>query len=447
MQALSTLPLLGDAAAAGLPSWLWIVGALLLVGVGVALGRRSSRPPADRAAEARPAGAPLPAPSATPAREDRPESERPVAINETMSLREVREAKRVRLTGDFKASDEATTEMERRKGRTGAVEAVELSLQPEAEPAPTAAPTAAPTPAPAAGRTMGSGLEKTRGGFVAKLGALFAAKPKLDAAAIDQVEEVLFTSDIGVKASERLLGALNRRVAAGEATADEVWPILREEARSILAAHHRPLVVGEGVTVMLVVGVNGAGKTTTIGKLAARFKAAGRRPMVIAGDTFRAGAVGQLEEWAKRVGCPIHQGAEGADPASVVFSGLKAATEAGADLILVDTAGRLQTKAPLMDELRKIAKVCDRAIAGAPHETVLVLDANTGQNAIQQAKLFSEVALLTGLVLTKLDGTAKGGAVLGIADEVKVPIYFIGIGEAVEDLRAFEVSEFVEALF
>ena len=447
MQALSTLPLLGDAAAAGLPSWLWIVGALLLVGVGVALGRRSSRPPADRAAEARPAVAPLPAPSATPAREDRPESERPVAINETMSLREVREAKRVRLTGDFKASDEATTEMERRKGRTGAVEAVELSLQPEAEPAPTAAPTAAPTPAPAPGRTMGSGLEKTRGGFVAKLGALFAAKPKLDAAAIDQVEEVLFTSDIGVKASERLLGALNRRVAAGEATADEVWPILREEARSILAAHHRPLVVGEGVTVILVVGVNGAGKTTTIGKLAARFKAAGRRPMVIAGDTFRAGAVGQLEEWAKRVGCPIHQGAEGADPASVVFSGLKAATEAGADLILVDTAGRLQTKAPLMDELRKIAKVCDRAIAGAPHETVLVLDANTGQNAIQQAKLFSEVALLTGLVLTKLDGTAKGGAVLGIADEVKVPIYFIGIGEAVEDLRAFEVSEFVEALF
>lgn len=294
---------------------------------------------------------------------------------------------------------------------------------------------------------MGSGLEKTRGGFVAKLGALFSAKPKLDAAAIDQVEEVLFTSDIGVKASERLLGALNRRVAAGEATADEVWPILREEARSILAAHHRPLVVGEGVTVILVVGVNGAGKTTTIGKLAARFKAAGRRPMVIAGDTFRAGAVGQLEEWAKRVGCPIHQGAEGADPASVVFSGLKAATEAGADLILVDTAGRLQTKAPLMDELRKIAKVCDRAIAGAPHETVLVLDANTGQNAIQQAKLFSEVALLTGLVLTKLDGTAKGGAVLGIADEVKVPIYFIGIGEAVEDLRAFEVSEFVEALF
>lgn len=447
MQALSTLPLLGDAAAAGLPSWLWIVGALLLVGVGVALGRRSSRPPADRAAEARPAVAPLPAPSATPAREDRPESERPVAINETMSLREVREAKRVRLTGDFKASDEATTEMERRKGRTGAVEAVELSLQPEAEPAPTAAPTAAPTPAPAAGRTMGSGLEKTRGGFVAKLGALFAAKPKLDAAAIDQVEEVLFTSDIGVKASERLIGALNRRVAAGEATADEVWPILREEARSILAAHHRPLVVGEGVTVILVVGVNGAGKTTTIGKLAARFKAAGRRPMVIAGDTFRAGAVGQLEEWAKRVGCPIHQGAEGADPASVVFSGLKAATEAGADLILVDTAGRLQTKAPLMDELRKIAKVCDRAIAGAPHETVLVLDANTGQNAIQQAKLFSEVAPLTGLVLTKLDGTAKGGAVLGIADEVKVPIYFIGIGEAVEDLRAFEVSEFVEALF
>jgi fused signal recognition particle receptor len=294
---------------------------------------------------------------------------------------------------------------------------------------------------------MGAGLEKTRGGFIAKLGALFSAKPKLDAAAIDQVEEVLFTSDIGVKASERLLGALNRRVATGEATADEVWPILREEARSILAAHHRPLVVGEGVTVILVVGVNGAGKTTTIGKLAARFKAAGRRPMVIAGDTFRAGAVGQLEEWAKRVGCPIHQGAEGADPASVVFSGLKAATEAGADLILVDTAGRLQTKTPLMDELRKIAKVCDRAIPGAPHETVLVLDANTGQNAIQQAKLFSEVAPLTGLVLTKLDGTAKGGAVLGIADEVKVPIYFIGIGEAVEDLRAFEVSEFVEALF
>jgi fused signal recognition particle receptor len=316
-----------------------------------------------------------------------------------------------------------------------------------ASPAPPAAAVAQPVDA-GAGRSMKEGLEKTRGGFIARLGALFSSKPVLDEALLEQVEEVLFTSDVGVKAGERLMQALHRRVAAGGEDATRVWEALRSEAAAILDASQKPFALpASRPAVLLMVGVNGVGKTTTIGKLAARFQRQGLSVMMVAGDTFRAGAVGQLEEWSKRVGCPIHMGADGIDPASVVFDGIKAGVAAGADVILVDTAGRLQTKVPLMDELRKIGRVCDKAVPGAPHETILVLDANTGQNAVQQARMFGEAVPLSGLVLTKLDGTAKGGAVIGISDELRVPIYFMGIGEAVEDLRPFDVPEFVEALF
>jgi fused signal recognition particle receptor len=200
-------------------------------------------------------------------------------------------------------------------------------------------------------------------------------------------------------------------------------------------------------TVVLMVGVNGVGKTTSIGKLATRYSAQGRKVLLAAGDTFRAAAVQQLEVWGKRVGAEVVKGKEGADPGAVAFEATTKAKEAGADLLLVDTAGRLHTKAPLMDEIKKVRKTIAKAMDGSPHETLLVLDATTGQNALTQAAMFKEAVDLTGIILTKLDGTAKGGIVLGICDELKVPVRYIGLGERAEDLREFHAEDFVEALF
>jgi fused signal recognition particle receptor len=199
--------------------------------------------------------------------------------------------------------------------------------------------------------------------------------------------------------------------------------------------------------VVLVLGVNGSGKTTTIGKLAARHVAAGRRVVLGAGDTFRAAAIEQLQAWGERVGCEVIAGPPGGDPAAVAFDTLKAAGARGADVVIIDTAGRLQTAKPLMEELSKLVRVIGRSLEGAPHETLLVLDANTGQNAISQAKLFTQAAGVTGIVLTKLDGTAKGGVIVGLSDEVGVPVKLVGVGEALEDLRDFDAEEFVDALF
>ena len=198
---------------------------------------------------------------------------------------------------------------------------------------------------------------------------------------------------------------------------------------------------------MLLVGVNGAGKTTTIGKLATRYNAAGKKVVLAAGDTFRAAAVQQLEVWGKRVGSDVVKGKEGADPGAVAFDATNKAKEAGADLLLIDTAGRLHTKVPLMDEIKKVRKTIAKALDGAPHETLLVVDATTGQNALAQASMFKEALDLTGIVLTKLDGTAKGGIVLGICDELQVPVRYVGLGERAEDLREFHAEDFVEALF
>lgn len=315
--------------------------------------------------------------------------------------------------------------------------------EPAAEPS-------ADTTADASGVALAAGLEKTRGGFVARIGRLFSGKKTLDEDLVEQLEEVLFTADIGVQTSQRLLEAIQTRFRDTDSPeADLVWKALRAETTAILAQNPGSLSASPAQKpfVLMMVGVNGAGKTTTIGKLAAQYTRRGKKVLMVAGDTFRAAAVDQLAEWAGRVGCEIYRGDEGADPSGVVFDGLKHAEEIGADIVLCDTAGRLQTKKPLMDELRKIVRVADKALPGAPHETVLVIDANTGQNAIQQASLFQEAVPLTGLVLSKLDGTAKGGVVIGISDEMKLPIYFIGIGEGVSDLRRFDAAEFVEALF
>lgn len=293
------------------------------------------------------------------------------------------------------------------------------------------------------------GLTATRGGFVARLAAIFTGKKEIDPAILADIEEVMLTSDVGVKTTARLLERLKERLAKNElGDADAVWAALRDEAvrilsipaRSLQNAKERPLVV-------LMVGVNGVGKTTTIGKLATRFIAEGRTVSFAAGDTFRAAAVQQLEVWGKRVGAAVVKGKDGADPGAVAFEATQKAIEGKVDVLLVDTAGRLQTKAPLMDELRKVRKTIAKALDGAPHETLLVLDATTGQNALVQAQMFKDTVDLTGIILTKLDGTAKGGVVLAIADELKVPVRYVGLGERAEDLREFSAEEFAIALF
>ncbi len=295
-------------------------------------------------------------------------------------------------------------------------------------------------------------MSRTRSeGFIAKLSSLFANR-KSGIDNLDEVEEVLYTADIGVKTVERLIEALKTELGnEGWKDSRRIWSTLRHEAVTILQAAQAEAPVEGGTApsphITMVLGVNGAGKTTTIGKLGFQLAEEDRKVVFIAGDTFRAAAAEQLEVWGRRVGAEVTKGKEGADPASVVFDGVKNAVEHGAQHVFVDTAGRLHTHTNLMNELAKIRRVMGKAVEGAPHEVLMVLDATTGQNAIQQAKMFDEATDVTGIVLTKLDGTAKGGIVIGVCDELKIPIRYIGIGERVADLRPFDAESFVEALF
>ncbi len=292
------------------------------------------------------------------------------------------------------------------------------------------------------------GLAATRGGFIARLKDIFAGKKDIDPAILEQIEEVMLTSDVGVKTTQAIVARLREALDRNELKdGDAVWAALRREATRVLTVEGGRIRVKSKPTVVLMVGVNGVGKTTTIGKLATRFKNEGKKVMLAAGDTFRAAAVQQLEVWGKRVDADVAKGKDGADPGAVAFEATTKAKEAGVDLLLVDTAGRLHTKAPLMDEIKKVRKSIGKALEGAPHETLLVLDATTGQNALTQAAMFKDALELTGIILTKLDGTAKGGVVLGICDELKVPVRYIGLGERAEDLREFQPEDFVEALF
>ena len=296
------------------------------------------------------------------------------------------------------------------------------------------------------------GLAATRGGFMARLKALLVGKKEIDPAILEQMEEVMISSDVGVRTTQAILERLREKLAKNElADSDAVWAALRAEATRILDVGQESRVSSrDGKSkpmVVLMVGVNGVGKTTTIGKLATKWNAEGKKVILAAGDTFRAAAVQQLEVWGKRVGAEVVKGKEGADPGAVAFEATKKAQEGPADILLVDTAGRLHTKVNLMEEIKKVKRTIAKAMEGAPHETLLVLDATTGQNALTQAALFKEALELTGLILTKLDGTAKGGIVLGICDELKVPVRYIGLGERAEDLREFVAVDFVEALF
>jgi len=333
-----------------------------------------------------------------------------------------------------------------------AEETLEAAEQAVAEPAPVARvarPVAKPIPK---GRSYSEGLLKTREqGFVSRLGRLFSGRP-VDASLLAEIEEVLLTADIGVKTATRLLEGIDHALRGGDASDPErVWGYLRDQAR---ASFERVAVTesddpssGHQPHVVLVAGVNGSGKTTSIGKLAWRFSQSGKRVHLVAGDTFRAAAEDQLQVWAERAGAGFFRGLEGADPAAVAFEGVRAARDAGADIILVDTAGRLHTKTNLVEELKKVHRVCGKVVDGSPHETLLVLDGTNGQNAIQQALTFREAIPVSGVVLTKLDGTAKGGVAIGLADELGLPIRYVGIGERPEDLRPFDADEFVSALF
>jgi fused signal recognition particle receptor len=288
-------------------------------------------------------------------------------------------------------------------------------------------------------------LEQTRAGLVGRLSGLLGGR-QVDSELLDELESLLLTADLGVATAESLLETVRERSQGADA--ESVRGVLRDAILAKLEKVQAPdESLHSGLQVILVLGVNGSGKTTTIGKLAARHVRAGQRVLLGAGDTFRAAAIEQLQIWGERVGCDVVAGQAGGDPTSVAFDTVRAAKARGVDIAIIDTAGRLQTRKPLMDELAKMSRVLAREIPGAPHQTLLVLDANTGQNAISQARLFSEVTNVTGLVLTKLDGTAKGGVIVGLADEFGIPVRYVGVGEAIEDLREFNARDFVDALF
>lgn len=292
-----------------------------------------------------------------------------------------------------------------------------------------------------------NGLSKTKNSFDEKVNDVFSNFRKVDEELLDELEEALIMSDIGVETSTKIINSLRIKVKKDNIkTEDDVRVALREEMKKILDSCNSELVLETKPSVILMVGVNGVGKTTSIGKIANRLKKDGKKVVLAAADTFRAAAVEQLEIWAERVGCDIIKKKEGTDPASVVFDAIRYSKEVNADILIIDTAGRLQNKKYLMDELIKIKKVIDKELPESSKEILMVLDATTGQNAISQMKAFKEDTSVTGIVLTKLDGTAKGGAVVGIVNENQIPIKFIGIGEQIDDMEKFSSDDFVKAI-
>ena len=339
------------------------------------------------------------------------------------------------------------------EGETGSVAEAEAAPDDESV-APEAAPSVAesvkpPTSYDVQGMRKGLARSRSSEGLFGRLRNLLGGKAEISDDLVTQIEEVLLTSDVGVDTTATILERLKNGLQRGDLDdSEKVWQALRGEALRILDVDGKSsgFVVTHKPSVVLLVGVNGAGKTTTIGKLATKLKAEGRECLLAAGDTFRPAAIKQLEVWGNRVGCQVVKGAEGGDPASVVFDAVKRGVEEGVDVILADTAGRLQTKVNLMQEMQKIARSAGKALDGAPHEVLLVLDATNGQNALAQAREFKSALPLTGVVLTKLDGTAKGGVVLGICDDLKLPVRFVGLGERPNDMHEFSATHFVEAL-
>jgi fused signal recognition particle receptor len=329
-------------------------------------------------------------------------------------------------------------------------QAAALGAEPTPETAePSVAPAAQYVAPPAAVREparIGLGLRKTRENFLARIRAALTGSAKIDEI-YEGLEEALIAADVGVEASMKITSAVRAKLG-NDNRPDAIRDALKAEIAAILmSAERRPADSGDAPLVIMLVGVNGVGKTTTVAKLAARFKAERGSVIVAAADTFRAAAIEQLEIWCDRAGADLIKQSPGSDPAAVAFDAVKAAIARKTRTVLIDTAGRLQTKVNLMEELKKISRVVARELPGAPHETWLVLDANTGQNALSQAAIFGDAVRLTGVVLAKLDSTAKGGVVIAVADRLKIPVRFVGLGEAIEDLREFDPREFVDALF
>lgn len=302
--------------------------------------------------------------------------------------------------------------------------------------------------------SLNKGLEKTRENFFSRLSRAVAGKSKVDAEVLDKLEEILVSADVGVDTTIRIIEKIEKRVSRDKyLNTNELNTILKEEIISLLEENKLPPLLSaenghpSGPHVIMIVGVNGAGKTTTIAKLAARYRNEGKKVLLGAADTFRAAAIEQLEIWAERTGSSIVKQNMGSDPASVAFDTVRSGVSGNFDVIIIDTAGRLHNKANLMNELAKVKRVMDKVLPGAPHEVLLVLDGSVGQNAFEQARQFTAVTDVTGLVITKLDGTAKGGVVIGISDQFRVPVRYIGIGEKMEDLQVFDRYEFVNTLF
>lgn len=303
--------------------------------------------------------------------------------------------------------------------------------------------------------SLDKGLEKTKENMFTKLSRIVVGKSKVDDSVLDDLEEVLITSDVGVDTTLKIIERIEERVAKDKyVNTDELSTILREEIVELLTENNSSdntvgfdLPIDHKPYVIMVVGVNGVGKTTTIGKLANQFKKAGKSVYLGAGDTFRAAAVEQLVVWGERVGVPVVKQAMGSDPASVAFDAISSGKANNADVVIIDTAGRLHNKIGLMNELSKIKNVMNKIVPGAPHEVLLVLDGSTGQNAFEQAKQFTAATDVTALAVTKLDGTAKGGVVIGISDQFKIPVKYIGLGEGIDDLQVFQRKEFVNSLF
>ncbi len=304
-----------------------------------------------------------------------------------------------------------------------------------------------PAPPPEPAKTLAAGLTKTRKGFMSRLNDLLFGS-ELDEEALEDIEALLVTSDIGIKTTEKLLEEARSELSRSEKSdAEAVRDRLRKKILEMVDLPCPPFDLGHGPFVLMVIGVNGVGKTTTIGKLAARYRAQGRKVTLAAGDTFRAAAVEQLQIWGEQSDSTVVRGKDGADPSSVVFEAIQKAQSEGSDICICDTAGRLHTKVNLMEELKKLRRTMNKAFAGAPHEVMMVLDATTGQNAIAQARQFKAAVDIDSIALTKLDGTAKGGVVVAICDDLEIPVRFVGIGEGISDLRDFDPKEFTEALF
>ena len=362
---------------------------------------------------------------------------------------------RTEISEETESAAEETESVDEKPRRVAEVAEEQVALQVEVEEAPVVEPSRTPVELPADDepvslfQRMQQGLAKTRSSLVGRMDTLLGSHARLDDDFLEELEEILITADFGMQATQELVQALTVRLKEiDQSEPGQFHRVIGEEIRARLKTGRTEWPVPDsGPLVILVVGVNGVGKTTTIGKMAKQFTDQGKKVVLGAGDTFRAAAAEQLEIWGTRAGAEVIRHTEGSDPGAVVFDAAKAAVARKADVLILDTAGRLHTKVNLMEELKKIRRIVDREIPGAPHETLLVLDATTGQNALIQARMFQEAVEVSGIALTKLDGTAKGGIVVAINSQLDLPVRLIGVGEGVADLRPFDADEFVAALF